>query len=144
VPARRAKGDDDVLRQMRDRAEIEDLMWRYARALDTGNAEAYVAVYTPDGQAGTGANATKGRDALRRMVAGLNPNQAAGEAKGQPRRPPMYHMTTNHSLTFIDKDQARLDADTSRRSGPPARAHRCGWQPSAVASTNWCASTASG
>ena len=54
-----SKADEDTLRQARDRAEIEDLMWRYTRALDTANAEAYAAAYTPDGQFGTGANATK-------------------------------------------------------------------------------------
>ena len=53
--AQKAPSNDQVLREARDRAEIEDLMWRYARALDTGNGEAYAAVYTPDGQFGTGA-----------------------------------------------------------------------------------------
>jgi hypothetical protein len=46
---------DNAAREARDRAEIEELMWRYARALDTLNADAYAAVYTPDGQFGTGA-----------------------------------------------------------------------------------------
>ena len=105
-----SKSDNDVLRQMRDRAEIEDLMWRYTRALDTGNGEAYAAVYTPDGQFGTGANATKGRDALQKMVGDGRARQAAAEAKGEPRRPQMYHATANHLITFIDKDRARVDA----------------------------------
>ena len=48
--SRAATGDDDVIRQARDRTEIEALMWRYVRALDTNDAEAYAAVYTPDGQ----------------------------------------------------------------------------------------------
>ena len=65
-----SKSDDEVLRQTRDRQQIEELMWRYARALDTGNAEAYAALYTADGQFGSGANATKGREALKQMIAG--------------------------------------------------------------------------
>ena len=52
---------DNAAREARDRAEIEALMWRYARALDTSNAEAYAAAYTPDGQFSAGTNATKGR-----------------------------------------------------------------------------------
>ncbi len=32
-------------REIKDRAEIEKLMWQYARALDTENADAYVATY---------------------------------------------------------------------------------------------------
>jgi uncharacterized protein (TIGR02246 family) len=100
--------DDQVLREARDRAEIEDLMWRYARALDTGNGEAYAAVYTPDGQFGTGANATKGREALMKLAGGARTPNPAGAAA--PARPPMYHMHANHASTFTDKDHARLDA----------------------------------
>jgi uncharacterized protein (TIGR02246 family) len=103
--------DDQVLREARDRAEIEDLMWRYARALDTGNGEAYAAVYTPDGQFGTGANATKGREALMKLAGGgARPATAAPGAAAAPARPPMYHMHANHAITFTDKDHARFDA----------------------------------
>lgn len=100
--------DDQVLREARDRAEIEDVMWRYTRALDTGNGEAYAAVYTPDGQFGTGANATKGREALMKLAGGAR-TPAAGAAPAAA-RPPMYHMTANHAIHFTDKDHARLDA----------------------------------
>jgi uncharacterized protein (TIGR02246 family) len=105
-----SKSDSDVLREARDRAEIEDLMWRYARALDTNDADAYAAAYTPDGQFSAGTNATTGRDALRKMVADMRQGQEAAKAKGEPARPPMYHMTANHRIQFTDKDHARLDA----------------------------------
>jgi len=103
------KSDDQVMREMRDRAEIEDLMWRYTRALDTNDAAAYAAAYTADGQFSAGANATKGREALTKMIADLRAGNAAQEAKGV-RRPPMYHMTANHAVTFLGKDSARVDA----------------------------------
>ncbi len=105
--------NDQVLREARDRAEIEDLMWRYARALDSGDGEAYAATYTPDGQFGTGANATKGRDALRKLATGQP------RAANAPARPPMYHMHANHMITFTDKDHARFDAYylTARAAG---------------------------
>ena len=107
-----SKSNDDVLREVRDRQAIDEVMWRYARALDTGNAEAYAALYTEDGQFGTGANATKGREALKKMIAGTGQRQAASQTSAQPAtpRPPMYHMTANHQLTFLDKDHARIDA----------------------------------
>jgi 3-phenylpropionate/cinnamic acid dioxygenase small subunit len=108
VYAQQQSSGGDLLQQMRDRAEIEDLMWRYTRALDTGNADAYAAAYTPDGVFTAGTTATKGRDALRKMVAGLNVSQPP--AAGQPPRAPMYHMTTNHAITFIDKDSVRIDS----------------------------------
>jgi uncharacterized protein (TIGR02246 family) len=105
-----SRSDEDTLRQVRDRAEIEELMWRYTRALDTGDAEAYAAAYTPDGQFSAGTTVTRGQDALRKMVAGLGANQpAAGGAQPQT-RPAMYHMTANHMITFLDRDRARVDA----------------------------------
>jgi uncharacterized protein (TIGR02246 family) len=105
-----APSDADVMRELRDRAQIEDLMWRYTRALDTNDADAYASVYAPDGQFSAGANATTGRDALRKMVADLRQRAADAQAKGEPARPPLYHMTANHRVTFSDKDHARVEA----------------------------------
>ena len=39
-----SKSDDDVLREARDRQQIDEVMWRYARALDTGDADGYAAL----------------------------------------------------------------------------------------------------
>ena len=103
-----SKSDNDVLREVRDRQQIDELMWRYARALDTGNADAYAALYTADGQFGSGANATKGREALKKMIAGARQPQPGAEPAAP--RPPMYHTTANHQIVFIDKDHARIDA----------------------------------
>jgi uncharacterized protein (TIGR02246 family) len=100
-----AADDADVLREAQDRAEIEHLMWRYARALDTGDAEGYAAVFAEDGQFGTGAGATKGREALKAMISGIG----QGQSEGGP-MPQMYHMTANSHIEFIDKDHARLHA----------------------------------
>lgn len=86
-----------------DRAEdqeaIHELMWRYARALDTGDAEAYAAVYTEDGQFGVGENATRGREALRAMIAGFAGNENA---------PQLYHMTADTWIEFHDDTHATL------------------------------------
>jgi len=103
-----SKSDNDLLRETRDRQQIDELMWRYARALDTGDGDAYAAVYTVDGQFGSGANATKGREALKQMVGRARQPQP-GTQPAAP-RPPMYHTTANHQIVFIDKDHARIDA----------------------------------
>jgi uncharacterized protein (TIGR02246 family) len=103
------KSDDQMLREVRDRAEIEELMWRYTRALDSTDADAYAGVYTADGQFSAGTTATKGRDALKKMIADMRTGQVAQEAKGV-RRAPMYHMTANHAITFVGRDSARVDA----------------------------------
>jgi len=104
-----ASAGSDTQREAQDRAQIEKLMWQYTRALDTENADAYAATYTPDGQFGSGANAVKGSDALKKMIADLRQRAADAEAKGE-KRPAMYHMTANSYLEFIDKDHARMEA----------------------------------
>ena len=93
-----------------DRAQIEKLMWQYVRALDTDNADAYAAVYTPDGQFGTGATAVKGREALKKMINDFAKRAADNETKTGQKRQPLYHMVTNSYLQFVDKDHARLEA----------------------------------
>src|SRR5262245_56497806 len=60
--------EDNTARETRDRNEIEALMWKYTRALDKGDGATYASTYTEDGQFGTGANATKGREALTKLV----------------------------------------------------------------------------
>jgi hypothetical protein len=96
-------GEDNTAREARDRAEIEGLMWRYTRALDSGDGAAYAAAYTTDGQFGAGSTVTKGRDALSKLV-------VQRPAAGAPARPPLYHMELNHWIEFVDKDHVRYHA----------------------------------
>jgi hypothetical protein len=103
VPAAAHAADADVIREAQDRAEIEKLLWNYSRAIDTFNADAYVAVFTPDGSFG----ATKGRDALRKMVEDLKKSRADREAKGE-KPEAMHHMEGNQHIEFIDRDHARV------------------------------------
>jgi SnoaL-like domain len=105
-----AVGRNDAQWQAEDRAQIEKLMWQYIRALDTENADAYAATYTPDGEFGSGANAIKGHEALKKMILDLRQRGADAEAKSGEKRPPMYHMIANSYLEFVDKDHARLQA----------------------------------
>ena len=77
-----------------DREAIEELMWRYARALDTGDAEAYAATYTEDGEFKAGATSTKGRQALHDMIAGLGGNLG------------LLHMNADTWIEFIDDSHA--------------------------------------
>lgn len=104
------RAESDVERESRDRAQIEKLMWQYVRALDTNNAEAYAAAFTPDGQFGAGASATKGREALKKMITDFQKRAADNEAKTGAKRAAMYHVIANSYLEFLDKDHARLQA----------------------------------
>ena len=102
--------ENETERETRDRVQIEKLMWQYIRALDTGNADAYAAAFTPDGQFGSGANAVKGRDALKKMINDFRQRTAENQAKTGEKRPPMYHVIANSYLEFVDKDHAHLEA----------------------------------
>lgn len=98
--------DAELLGQLKDRAEIEELMWRYVRALDSLDEEAYAAVFTEDGEFINGRDVTKGRAALKQLVADVKKRRAERQAKGEPARS-TYHAIANHYIEFIDKDRAR-------------------------------------
>ena len=103
---RLAASDGDVVQQVKDEHEIEALMWKYARALDTLNADAYVSCYTPDGQFVAGGNPTTGADALRKMITDLKNRRDEQIKKGETPAP-MYHMDMNKYVEFPAKDRAR-------------------------------------
>ena len=114
-----SKSDDDVLREARDRQQIDELMWRYARALDTGDADGYAALYTTDGQFSSGANATKGRDALKKTAADVSHH----------REPPdCFHRQgsrTHRRIPHHDGCRSRTgDAAARRRRWPQHRRAR--------------------
>lgn len=108
--SRVAAGEKDTQREAQDRAQIEKLMWQYIRALDTENADAYAATYTPDGQFGSGTTATNGREALKKMITDFRQRTAETEAKSGQKRPHMYHVIANSDLEFVDKDHAHMEA----------------------------------
>ena len=105
---RAAAGGNDTQREAQDRVQIEKLMWQYTRALDAENPDAYAAAYMPDGQFGSGPNAVKGHEALKKMIADLRQRAADADAKGE-KRPPMYHMSANSYVEFVDKDHAHME-----------------------------------
>jgi len=95
--------ESPALRDIKDRTAIEKLMWNYARALDTGNADAYAAVYTADGAFGD----TKGCDALKKMINDLNKSREERKAKGEVVVGTL-HMTADHDIEFTDADHATV------------------------------------
>ena len=89
-----------------DREEIEALMWKYTRALDTVNADAYASVFTEDGAFKSGGEPITGHQALKDMIAGIKKGQDDRAAAGNPSGP-MYHMTMDSWIEFVDADHAR-------------------------------------
>ena len=107
-------GEDNTVRETRDRHEIEALMWKYTRALDKGDGATYASTYAVDGQFSAGANATKGHEALSKLV-------VRQPAVGEPARAPLYHMELNHWIEFMDKDHAQYHAYYLTVSGAMGR-----------------------
>ena len=101
-PAPQAAAPAPAIGTDEDRAAINALMWRYDRALDNYDADAYAANFTPDGAFGQ----TKGRDALHKMitdlVAGQEERRQAGTTIGK-----MHHFTMNQFLEFTSPTTAR-------------------------------------
>ncbi|MGA9884290.1 MAG: nuclear transport factor 2 family protein [Candidatus Acidiferrales bacterium] len=95
-----------------DRAQIENLMWKYSRALYAQDPDAYAALYAPDGQFGTGTNAVKGREAIKNMIVKLKQREAAQQR--------VYVMDLNPYVEFSDRNHAHLEAywlEVSPRTG---------------------------
>ncbi len=101
--------DAAALREAQDRAAIEALMWRYVRALDTLDADAYAAVFTEDGTFGSGNTQRRGRADLKAMVADLKKSRDERAAAGAP-SPAMHHIIANHQITFTGPNEARYDS----------------------------------
>jgi 3-phenylpropionate/cinnamic acid dioxygenase small subunit len=101
--------DAAALREAQDRAAIEALMWRYVRALDSMDPDAYAAAFTEDGTFGSGSTQRKGREDIKAMVADLKKGRDDRAAAGTPSAP-MYHVIANHQITFMGANEARYDA----------------------------------
>lgn len=112
--------DADVVQRVKDRAEIEALMWRYVRALDNLDADAYASAYTADGEFGAGAGATKGTAALKKMVNDLKNNRAEREKAGETSAP-MYHVITNDYVEFTGTNEARYHSYWMTVFGPAGK-----------------------
>jgi hypothetical protein len=107
VPRFSSAADADVVREARDRAEIDALMWHYCHALDSLDENAYAANYTPDGSFKAGKSVSEGTDALKKIITDVKQRRAEQEAKGE-KPPQLYHVITNEYIEFADKDHARI------------------------------------
>jgi len=97
--------EPDFHQRMVDKEAIEALMWRYTRALDTFDPDAYVAVFTEDGSFGN----VKGRDALYKMIKDFRDGREEQAAAGNPPAP-MFHATENAWTVYVTEDHVRHHA----------------------------------
>jgi ketosteroid isomerase-like protein len=109
--AAQAPGMEQRLQALQDYIEIEQLLMRYAAAYNTGDADAYVATFTPDGSLELRRDVDQpaflgpftGREALRKQWF------PEGAVSGTRKFGPMRHVTTNHEIN-VSGDTATVRA----------------------------------
>lgn len=108
---------EERLQALEDYMHIEQLLMRYAAALNTGDADAYVATFTPDAVFELKRDVDEppflgpfvGREALREQWFPDAPAAGAAAADSGRRFGPMRHVTTNYEID-VDGDTATVRA----------------------------------
>ena len=88
-----------------DRVAVEDVMARYVWAVDSFDADGYVAVFTEDAVIDSNGSISTGRDEIRQIVTGLIQRRDANKAKGLPAGN-LYHVVSNVRITFPKPGEA--------------------------------------
>jgi len=88
-----------------DRVAVEDVMARYVWAVDSFDADGYVAVFTDDAVIDSNGSISKGHAEIRKIVTNLIQRRDENKAKGQPASN-LYHMTSNVRITFPKPGEA--------------------------------------
>ena len=88
-----------------DRIAVEDVMARYVWAVDSLDAEGYVAVFTEDAVIDSNGSISKGHEEIRRIVTNLIKRRDDNKAKGVPTAN-LYHVISNVRITFPKANEA--------------------------------------
>ena len=88
-----------------DRIAVEDVMARYVWAVDSLDADGYVAVFTADAVIDSNGSISKGHEAIRKIVTGLVQRRDDNTAKGLPTAN-LYHVISNVRITFPKPGEA--------------------------------------
>jgi uncharacterized protein (TIGR02246 family) len=89
-----------------DRVAVEDVMNRYVWAVDSLDADGYVAVFTDDAVIDSNGNFSRGHAEIRKVVTGMIQRQDEARAKGVPPPARLYHVISNVRITFPKPGEA--------------------------------------
>jgi uncharacterized protein (TIGR02246 family) len=89
-----------------DRIAVEDVMNRYVWAVDSLDADGYVAVFTEDAVIDSNGSFSKGHAEIRKVVTGMLQRQDEARAKGLPAPARLYHVISNVRITFPKPGEA--------------------------------------
>src|SRR6267154_2662315 len=88
-----------------DRIAVEDVMARYVWAVDSLDADGYVAVFTEDAVIDSNGAISKGHKEIRQIVTSLIQRRDDNKAKGLPTSN-LYHVISNVRITFPKANEA--------------------------------------
>jgi len=88
-----------------DRIAVEDVMARYVWAVDSLDADGYVAVFTKDAVIDSNGNFSKGHEEIRKIVTSLIQRRDDNKAKGLPTSN-LYHVISSVRITFPKPGEA--------------------------------------
>ena len=88
-----------------DRVAVESVMARYVWAVDSLDADGYVAVFTEDAVIDSNGSISRGHEEIRRIVTGLIQRRDDNKAKGVPTSN-LYHVISNVRITFPKPGEA--------------------------------------
>ena len=96
---------EDNLGTYEDRIAVEDVMARYVWAVDSLDADGYVAVFTEDAVIDANGNISRGHEQIRKIVTDLIKRRDDNKAKGLPTSN-LYHMISNVRIMFPKAGEA--------------------------------------
>ncbi|HZL95269.1 MAG TPA: nuclear transport factor 2 family protein [Vicinamibacterales bacterium] len=88
-----------------DRIAVEDVMARYVWAVDSLDADGYVAVFTDDAVIDSNGSISKGHKEIREIVTSLIKRRDDNKAKGLPTSN-LYHVISSVRITFPKPGEA--------------------------------------
>jgi uncharacterized protein (TIGR02246 family) len=88
-----------------DRIAVEDVMARYVWAVDSLDADGYVAVFTDDAVIDSNGSISKGHEEIRKIVTNLIQRRDDNKAKGLPSAN-LYHVISSVRVTFPKPGEA--------------------------------------
>jgi uncharacterized protein (TIGR02246 family) len=88
-----------------DRIAVEDVMARYVWAVDSLDADGYLAVFTDDAMIDSNGTISKGHAEIRKIVTGLIQRRDDNKAKGLPTAN-LYHVISSVRITFPKPGEA--------------------------------------
>jgi uncharacterized protein (TIGR02246 family) len=88
-----------------DRIAVEDVMARYVWAVDSLDAEGYVAVFTEDAVVDSNGNISRGHEEIRKIVTNLIKRRDDNKANGLPPSN-LYHVISSVRITFPKAGEA--------------------------------------